>query len=97
MSCCTSSAIPKSFITKVCGQWSEQDFFIQDDKYGSESSRVNIPSKTRSLLTWMSELFEGSNTPSEKLIGYEAIQVANGYHEIFEEQFLPEKGIYVCT
>ena len=92
LSCCASSAIPKNFITKVCGQWSQQDFFIKDVKFGSENSRVNIPSKTRSLLTWMSELFEGSNTPSDKLIAYEAVQVANGYHEIFEELFLPSKG-----
>ena len=97
LSCCTSSAIPKNFITKVCGEWSEQDFFIEDVKFGSESSRVNIPSKTRSLLTRMSELFEGSNTPSEKLIDYEAIQVASGYHELFVELFLPKKGTYICT
>ena len=89
MACCASSAIPTEFITR---EWSKQDFFIEQIKYGSESSRVNIPSKTRNLLTWISELFESPNTPSEKLIDYRAVQVASGYHEIFQEMYLPAKG-----
>ena len=89
LACCASSAIPKEFITKVCGEWPKEDVFIQHVKYGSEKSRVSISSHTRTLLTWLSKLFEGSNTPSEKLIDYEVVQVASGYHEIFKEVHLP--------
>ena len=79
----------------MCGDWSKQDYFIEDVKYGSEDSRINIPSQTRNLLTWITELFEGPNTPSEKLIDYEAVEVADGYHEIFKELFLPLKGSHI--
>ena len=88
MACCAPSAIPKEFIP---GEWSE-DVFVEIKKYGSEKSRINIASHTRNLVTWISKLFEGSNTPSEKLIDYEAVQVASGYHEIFRKVFLPTEG-----
>ena len=92
LACCTSSAIPQQFITKICGEWTKQDVFITHVKYGSEKSRVHIPSKSRSLLTLISNLLEGPGTPSEKLIDYEVVQVASGYHEIFKEVCLPPKG-----
>ena len=95
LACCASSAIPTEYITKVCGDWSKQDYFIEHVKFGSEDSRINIPSQTRNLLTWITELFEGPNTPSEKLIDYEAVKVADGYHEIFKELFLSLKGTYL--
>ena len=43
-------------------------------------------------MTWISKLFEGPNTPSEKLIDYKAVQVASGYHEIFREVLILSKG-----
>ena len=92
MAYCASAAIPKQFITEVCGEWAKEDVFIENVKYGSETSRINIASPIRNLVTWISKLFEGPNTPSEKLIDYEAVQVANGYHEIFCKIFLPSEG-----
>ena len=72
--------------------WSIEDDFIVITKYGSEKSRVNIASRIRNLVTWISKLFEGSNTPSEKLIEYEAVQVVSGYHEILRSVIFPVKG-----
>ena len=69
-------------------------FFVEHVKYGSQMSRVNIASQTRKFLSFIQSLFGSPNTPSEKLISYEAIQVANGYHEIFKEIFFPPKGKY---
>ena len=92
LACCAPSAIPPEFITRVCGNSFKKDVFIENVKYGSEKSRVVIHSDLRSLLTWISKLFEGPNTPSGKLIDYEAVQVASGYHDIFKGVCLPLEG-----
>jgi len=77
---------------KVAGIWPENDAFIEKQSYGSKDSRVNIDKDVRSGLSWVTSLFGSSNTLSAKLINYEVVQVANGYHDIFKELFVVENG-----
>ena len=93
LACCAPSAIPVQWITNVV-MWSEKDAFIEKQMYGSSHSRVKINSDIRNDLSWFQALFGGSNTPSSKLINYEVVQIAKGYHDIFKELFINGNGKY---
>ena len=53
---------------------------------------MDINEDVRSVLSWFTSLFGGSNTLSAKLINYEVVQMANGYHDIFKELFVSRNG-----